>query len=65
MSSQMEKEGMLKYVENTKSSNGELQRIIKQKDERLVKDKSYIENSIIHEAELIIIYGRVNSHQLK
>jgi len=61
----MEKEGMLKYVENTKAGDGEWQRIINQEDERLVKHKTYIENSIINESELIIIYGRVNSHQLE
>jgi len=59
----MEK-GLLKYVENTKPGDGEWQRMMNQKDERLVKDKTYIENSLIHETELIIIYGRVNSHQL-
>jgi len=38
----MEKEGMLKNVENTKPGDGEWQRIINQKDERLIKDKTYI-----------------------
>jgi hypothetical protein len=56
---------MLKYVENTKPSDGEWQRIVNQKDEGLVKDKTYIENGLIHETELIIIYGRVSSHQLE
>jgi hypothetical protein len=36
----MEKEGMLKYVENTKPGDRELQRITNQKDERLVKEKN-------------------------
>jgi len=40
MLSQMEKEGMLKYVENTKPGDRELQRITNQKDERLVKEKN-------------------------
>ena len=52
--SQMEKEGMLKYMENTKPGDGEWRLIVSQKDERLVKDKTYIENSLIHETELII-----------
>jgi hypothetical protein len=56
---------MLKYVENTKPGDGEWQRIINQKDESLVKDKTYSENSLIHETELIIIYGRVNNHHLE
>jgi hypothetical protein len=61
----MEKEGILKYVENTKAGGGEWQRIINQRDERLVRDKTYIENSLIHETELIIIYGRVTNHPLE
>jgi len=62
---QMKKEGTLKYVENTKPSDGEWQRIVNQKDEKLVKDKTHIESGLIHETELIIIYGRVNSNQLE
>jgi hypothetical protein len=36
-------------VENTKPSAGEWQRIVNQKDERLVKDKTHTENGLIHE----------------
>jgi hypothetical protein len=61
----MEKEGMLKYVENTKPGDVEWQRIINQEDESLVKDKTYFENSLIHETGLIIMYERVNKHHLE
>ena len=60
--SQMNKEGILKYVENTQSGGGERQRIINEKDETLGKDKTYIESGINHETEFIIIYGRVNKN---
>jgi hypothetical protein len=56
---------MLKYVENTKPGDAEWRRFINQKAERSVKDRTYIENSLIHETELITICGRVNSHQLE
>lgn len=61
----MNKEGILEYVENTQSGGGERQRIINEKDETLVKDKTYIENSVIHETDFIIICGIVNSYQLQ
>jgi hypothetical protein len=61
----MEKEGMLKYVENTQRVGGVWQKIKNQDDERLLQENTYIENRLIHETELVIMYGRINSYQLE